>query len=353
LQDQRRGLNFIFETPEVFTMINRREALAAGLTLLPAANAWRTAQAASMPPLAEGRVRLPNGRRLGYAECGNPSGPLVLYFHGTPGARVEIALIAEEAAAAGVRLIAVERPGVGLSDFYVCRRVLDWPADVAAFVDALGYAGTSFGVIGMSGGAPYALACVKCMPKRLTHVAIVSGHTPLSAPVQPGNQDKLITFVTRRPRLARIGFNVEIRTLNRNPDKLARRVMDSWSEADRQLVSCNGAYYATLIRTLQETTRCGSDGLLQAVSLLGSDWGFRLCDLSGAPISIWQGGCDPIAPPSMGHYFQQQIAGSELTIDPKAGHLTMPKWHAAEILSRFTAEVVPALSAASTRLGRG
>jgi hypothetical protein len=43
----------------------------------------------------------------------------------------------------------------------------------------------------------------------------------------------------------------------------------------------------------------------------------------------------------MGHYFQEQIAGSELTIDPRAGHLTTPKWHAAEILSRFTASIVP------------
>jgi hypothetical protein len=37
----------------------------------------------------------------------------------------------------------------------------------------------------------------------------------------------------------------------------------------------------------------------------------------------------------MGHYFQQNVAGSELTIDPRAGHLTMLKWHAATILGRF------------------
>ncbi len=322
-------------------MMTRREALAAGLSVLPVAAAWRTVTAAAPPPLTEGRVKLPNGRRLGYAECGNPTGPLVLYFHGTPGARVEIGLIAEEAAAAGVRLMAVERPGVGLSDFYTCRRILEWPADVAAFLDATGYAGTAVGVIGMSGGAPYALACVKCIPQRLKHVAIVSGHTPMNAPVRPGNQDNLISFVTRRPRLARAGFNVELRVLNRNPDKIARKVQQCWSEADRQLVNCNPQYYATFVRTLCESARHGADGLIQAVNLLGSDWGFRLCDLPYVPTSIWQGGCDPIATPSMGHYFQEQIAGSELTIDPRAGHLTTPKWHAAEILSRFTATVAP------------
>jgi pimeloyl-ACP methyl ester carboxylesterase len=318
-------------------MINRRQALAAGLTVLPAVLASRRMSAASRSPLAEGRVRLPSGRRLGYAECGDPSGPLVLYFHGTPGARREIRLIAEETAAAGIRLVAVERPGIGLSDYQSGRQILDWPADVAHFADALGYAGTAFGVVGMSGGAPYALACLKCIPQRLTHVAIVSGHTPMGAPVTPGNQDRLIAFVTRRPRLARIGFNVAIRTLHRNPDKMARRVAASWAESDRQLVMCNSEYYATLIRTLYDTTRCGPDGLLLAVRLLGRPWGFQLCDLPGDKVSIWQGGCDPITPPSMGHYFHRQLAGSELVIDPAAGHLTMAKWHAAEISARFIA----------------
>lgn len=316
-------------------MMNRREALAAGLSLLPVAAVGRRASAASAPPLAEGTVRLPNGRRLGYAECGNPAGPLVLYFHGVPGARVEVGLIAEEAAAAGVRLVAVERPGLGLSEYQPGRRILGWPADVACFVDALGYSGTAFGVVAMSGGAPYGLACVKCIPGRLTHVAIVSGHTPLDAPVQAGNQDKLINFVTRRPRLGQVAFDVEVRILRRNPDKIARKVAESWSEADRQLVLCNPQNYAIFIRTLQEAAHCGADGILQAVQLLGSDWGFRLCDLPPASISIWQGGCDPIATPSMGHYFQQQLPGSELFIDPAAGHLTMPKWHAREILARF------------------
>jgi hypothetical protein len=237
--------------------------------------------------------------------------------------------------------MAVERPGIGLSDFYAGRRTLDWPADVAAFVDAIGYAGTAVGIIALSGGAPYALACVKCMPQRLTHVAIVSGHTPPGAPVQPGVEDNLIAFVVRRPRLAHVGFNVEIRTLHRNPDKVVQRVMRDWTDVDKQLVNCNPAYYSILLSTLNESTRCGAEGLLQAVTLLGSDWGFRLCDLPPASISIWQGGCDPIAPPSMGHYFQQQLTGSELIIDPRAGHLTMPKWHAAEILSRFAVVAPP------------
>jgi pimeloyl-ACP methyl ester carboxylesterase len=269
----------------------------------------------------------------------------VLYFHGTPGSRVEVGLVNEEAVAAGVRLVALERPGIGLSDYQSGRRILTWPADVECVAAALGSANEPFGVVGLSGGAPYALACVRCIPHRLTHVAVVSGHSPMNAPgTRRGNQDNLIEFVDRRPRLAGVGFNVAIRQLNRNSARFLDRVSASWSSADRQMVMCNPEYRAVVIRTLREATRCGNSGIRTDVQLLSRSWRFRLNELPFVPVSIWHGGCDPIAPVSMGHYFHRQIAGSELIIDPSAGHLTMIKWHAAEILSRFAAPVMPALA---------
>lgn len=317
-------------------MITRRSALLAGLSLTPTVLGARRAVAFSRQAELSGCVRLSDGRKLGYAEYGDPNGRLVLYFHGTPGSRVEARLISEETEAAGVRLLAVERPGIGLSDYQMGRRVLDCPPDIEYFVAALGYEGTSFGIVGMSGGAPYALACIKCIPHRLTHVALVSGHTPMNAPgVQRGNQDKLIAFICRRPRLGEIGIRAAIRMLHRNPNRFVQRASEKWSAADRQLILGNPEYRTFFLRTVREAVRSGPAGLMRAIQLLGVNWGFRLRDLPPASVSIWQGGCDPIVPPSMGHYFHQQIAGSELIIDPRAGHLTMPKWHAAEILARF------------------
>jgi pimeloyl-ACP methyl ester carboxylesterase len=320
------------EIPPI-AMLTRRQALVAGLTLLPTTGFWRRALAAPMPQYAHGQVRLPSGRRIGYAEYGDPSGPLVFYFHGTPGSRIEAGLIADEATAAGVRLVALERPGIGLSDYQSNRRILSWPTDVASAAEALGYGGTSFGIVGLSGGAPYALACVHCIPERLTHVAVVSGHTPPGGP--EGNQDRLIAWVGRRPRLATLAFRVASNQLRKHPNFVLHKVAKSWAESDRQLILCNPAYYAALNQTLLEATRCGPEGIVTDVTLLGSDWGYRLCDLPHASVSFWQGGCDPIAPAAMGHYFQRNVAGSELTIDPRAGHLTMLKWHASAILGRF------------------
>ena len=284
----------------------------------------------------DGRLRLCKGRCLAYREYGDPNGHLVFYFHGTPGSRKEAALVAGEAYLAGIHLVAVDRPGLGCSTHYCCRRILDWPCDVAQLADYLGYSDRPFGIIGVSGGAPYACACALRFPQRLTHVAIVSGHAPLGAPgTCPGNQDKLIRLITKRQRLGKLAFGVINRRLDRKPDKVVQMLTKKWTPADRKLILCNPRHYRQLVANLDETGRCGSAGMVTDIRLLGSCWGFRVCQVQDVGVSIWQGGCDRISTPSMGRYFHNQIAGSELVVDPCAGHVTMLKWHINSIYAKF------------------
>jgi pimeloyl-ACP methyl ester carboxylesterase len=74
--------------------------------------------------------RLENGRLVGYAVYGDPDGRPVFYFHGFPGSRLEARLADQVAARLGIRLIALDRPGFGLSDFNPRRTILEWPDDV-------------------------------------------------------------------------------------------------------------------------------------------------------------------------------------------------------------------------------
>ena len=307
-------------------MISRRQAIAlcAGVAL----------QSAVPASASSSRT----GRRLGYQVYGNPSGPPVFYFHGVPGSRLEAALIRCEAQAAGVRLIAVDRPGMGLSSYQCGRRILDWPREVASLADRLGLAGERFGVVGMSGGAPYAAACALRIPQRLTHVAIVSGHAPMGAPgVCPGDDDKMIELVARRPHLAEKVFGLADRRLDRRPDKVLRWATNSWTEDDTRLVLCDPTHRRMLLANLRAATACGVEGIITDIQLLAGCWGFRLRDIHGVGVSIWQGGCDPVVTPSMGRYFQSQIAGSELTVLPGAGHVSNLKTQAVEILTRAAA----------------
>ena len=50
-------------------------------------------------------IRLDDGRRLGYAEYGDPGGAPVIFFNGAPATRIQGAMVAEVAKRFKVRLI--------------------------------------------------------------------------------------------------------------------------------------------------------------------------------------------------------------------------------------------------------
>jgi pimeloyl-ACP methyl ester carboxylesterase len=322
-------------------LISRRSLLAGAAAALAARPLAAWGRTTCFPPSAairnlDGQIRLPGGRCLGYADYGSETGPLVMFFHGTPGSRLECALIAEEALACNVRLVAVDRPCVGLSTCSMNRRVLDWPSDAEAVANSLGYADSAFGVLAISGGAPYALACVKCIPHRLSHVAICSGHTPMAEPNSGrGTQDEMIEFMLRRPKLGTAALKAIIKRLHKHPDQVIHKVIGNTAASDQRLILNDPVNYRGFHANLLAATRYGAGGVMYAIRRLALDWGFKLRDLLPASISIWQGGCDPIAPPAAGRYFHSQLASSEYCVDPKAGHVTMLKWHAKEIFAKF------------------
>jgi hypothetical protein len=92
----------------------------------------------SMKDGTDRTIRLRDGRRMGYAEWGDGGGRPLLYFHGWPGSRVEGRLADETAMSRSIKLIAIDRPGMGLSDFQRGRTLVDWPDDVLELAAALG-----------------------------------------------------------------------------------------------------------------------------------------------------------------------------------------------------------------------
>jgi alpha-beta hydrolase superfamily lysophospholipase len=83
------------------------------------------------------QFRLADGRLLGYAEYGDPSGKPIFHFHGWLSSRLEFGPIHDVAQSLGTRVISIDRPGCGLSDLKPGRKIVDWPDDVAALADSL------------------------------------------------------------------------------------------------------------------------------------------------------------------------------------------------------------------------
>jgi pimeloyl-ACP methyl ester carboxylesterase len=136
-------------------------------------------------------LTLRDGRRLAYSELGDPTGIPIIHHHGMPGSRLEHQAEPDFYRSMGVRVITPDRPGYGLSDPNPGRLLLDWPSDVAELADSLGIA--RFGVLGLSGGGIYALACGAAIPHRLTDVVVTGCPGPMQ---QPGALAEM-RFLTR------------------------------------------------------------------------------------------------------------------------------------------------------------
>jgi pimeloyl-ACP methyl ester carboxylesterase len=273
----------------------------------------------SMTDGADRTIELLDGRRLGYAEFGDRGGAPVIYFHGWPGARVEGRLGDEAARVSGVRLIAIDRPGMGLSDFQPSRGFVDWPDDVVEAAAALGL--DRFAVLGISGGGPYAAACAWKLADRLTGAGIVSSLAPFDVPgaiASMGRRNRL-TFqlvrhlgVLRRILMARVA-----RSVSRRPEG----ILESGVEAavDKEYLE-RPEVREILGQSLSEAFRDGSRGPAWEMGLYARRWAFRLEDIR-APVHLWHGEQDANAPISMGRYLASGIRECRATFYAGEGHL--------------------------------
>ena len=128
-------------------------------------------------PALEGTVAVRGDRRLSFAEYGSRRGPAIVWMHGTPGARRQIPLEAREYAdRVGLRIIGLDRPGIGSSTPYLYPNILDWTQDLELLLDTLAI--DTVRVIGLSGGGPYALAAGAALPDRVHGVGVLGGVGP-------------------------------------------------------------------------------------------------------------------------------------------------------------------------------
>jgi pimeloyl-ACP methyl ester carboxylesterase len=113
-------------------------------------------------------VRSSGGRVIGAADYGPPAATAVLWCHGGPGSRFEPRWLQHEAAEAGLRIVAIDRPGYGLSSPRPGRTIADVVPDLLQVADHLGI--EEFLSVGVSTGGAYALAVAALAPHRVLGV---------------------------------------------------------------------------------------------------------------------------------------------------------------------------------------
>lgn len=276
-------------------------------------------------------VHLKDGRQLGFAEYGDPSATPIFYFHGFPGSRLEAGRFHEIAVVNKLRLIGIDRPGMGLSSIDKKRSILSWPSDVESLANFIGV--EKFSIVGHSGGAPFVAACAYSIPQRLNGAAIVSGMAPMNKPESivgmPHSQRVVTSLIKTIPWLANVMMNLTWMMLKK-PNKAMKQMIMQLPEVD-QVIFRDPEMSKAIINSTIEAFRNGASGPAYEMRLLFKPWEFDLENIK-FPMTIWQGTLDTQVPLSHAKIYANLIPDSHLKIVENEGHHSLLKNHIEEIL---------------------
>ncbi|AKS34166.1 alpha/beta fold hydrolase [Mycolicibacterium goodii] len=274
-------------------------------------------------PKLEGNIAVGDDRRLGFAEFGDPQGRAVFWLHGTPGARRQIPTEARAFAEQnGVRLIGVDRPGIGSSMPHQYECVLDFAADLRTIADTLGI--DRMAVIGLSGGGPYTLACAAAMPDRVVAAGVLGGVAPMVGPdaissrlMELGAVVAPVLQVAAAPiRLAASGLIRLIRPVASPALEIYARLSP---EGDRRMLA-RPEFKAMFLDDLLNGSRKQLAAPFYDIVVFERDWGFRLDEVK-VPVRWWHGDHDHIVPFAHGRHVVSLLPEAKLTELPYESHL--------------------------------
>jgi pimeloyl-ACP methyl ester carboxylesterase len=269
----------------------------------------------------EPRVELPDGRVLAVHETGDPRGPVVVLLHPAPGSRL-LDPDPDATAAAGVRLIGIDRAGNGASTALAddaVPTVTGHADDVAAALAALAIGEAA--VVGWSAGGRVALALAARHPVLVRSVAIVGTPAPHEeVPWIPAEHLALIEQLKGDPGAATgVLAGVFAEMAAAPPEAMAGMV--GAGPADAAALEGDAGRATRLGTMVAESFAQGAVGLAaDIVSYTVVPWGFDPGAV-GAPTTAFYGDADVTVPPTHGEWYASRVPGAELRRVPGAGHL--------------------------------
>jgi pimeloyl-ACP methyl ester carboxylesterase len=277
-----------------------------------------------------------DGRRLAYTEYGDADGTPAIYCHGFPGSRLEARLAHAAAATLGIRLIAPDRPGFGRSDFLPGRRFADWPRDLAALSDALAL--ERFDLVGVSGGAPYAIAGGQMLGDRVRRIALVCGLGEFTGEhATAGMNRAAATAIALQRHWPTAGYRIYRHlvgpTLHRFPEAAFRILVENATTADREVLA-DAAVRDAVIASFSEAFHAGAAGPAHEIGLITRPWDVDPRRVR-QPVTLWHGEADRTVPVAMGRRHAALLADVDAHFVPGEGHFSLIVRHVHPILANF------------------
>ncbi|MCC5805703.1 MAG: alpha/beta hydrolase [Opitutales bacterium] len=277
-------------------------------------------------------IDTPDGHPVGLAEYGDPGGVPTVFFHGWPGSRLQ-GLYADEAATdAGVRVIAVDRPGYGATPPRPGSSLTAWADTVGTVADTLNL--DRFHVLGLSGGGPSAYACAHRMPDRVQGVFLLCPAPPFT---EAGGTRRLMPafralLAVRRKsdRTARFVIRIGAAFILRFPAAWQPRLcLPLLPRADRRLL-VRKPVARQLIESVREGIRAHPAVILEDADTFLAPWGFSVRGIR-QPVHIWHGTDDRTVPHAYSEDVARLLPNAALHSIPGEGHYSLPWNHSADV----------------------
>jgi pimeloyl-ACP methyl ester carboxylesterase len=280
-------------------------------------------------------MRLSDGRRVGCLEVGRADGFPIFHFHGNGSSRLEVMMLADLAAAAGVRLIGLDRPGIGDSDPAPGRTLVDWPQDVAQVADRLHI--ERFAVEGVSAGGAYALACAHRIGDRLAGCALVSSICPpeLVREAAPGWMRAGWWVGEHHPDFVYAWMRALL------PDSLSdesgaeqrlARISLWLGQPDREVLQ-RPLVRQALVRSMVEGRRQGAAASRLEVLALLNRWNLPIERIALPQLFLWHGGRDRLTPIGPARLLADRLVHCTATFYADEGHFSTLANHAQEVFA--------------------
>jgi pimeloyl-ACP methyl ester carboxylesterase len=279
---------------------------------------------ASARPKLEGNIPVGPNRHIGFAEFGDPQGRTVFWLHGTPSSRRQIPPDARVFAEQNnIRLIGVDRPGIGSSTPHQYAMVADFADDLRIIADTLGI--DKMAVAALSGGAPYTLACAAALPDRVVAAGVLGGVAPTQGPdAIIGGAMKFGLWFAPLLRLGGRPLRVLLSLLIQSARPIAAPVLDLYARfapaADREVLG-RPEFKAVFLDDLLGGSRKQLAAPFCDVIVFARYWGFQLNDVK-VPVRWWHGEHDHVIPFAHGEHVVSRLPDAELIHLPGESHLS-------------------------------
>lgn len=281
---------------------------------------------------------LNDGRKLAYAEYGDPDGEPVIAFHPTTGSKLQCHPNNEMTRSFGVRLIMIDRPGFGLSSRHENRNFISFAQDVGELAQSIGL--NYFSLLGYCGGGPYSMACAVELRERVKHLTVVSGVTPYdSIDLLHGASTVnrlLVKIATLVPNSIFHIASILAKKIINEPEVYLDELQGDLCDTDKAALN-EPEFLDNFMMALGDSLRQGAGELAREQLLFSKDWGFDIKEIK-VSTDLWYGDQDKHVPMHLARRLFKGLTVAQFHEVEHYGHFMIyHKW--SDILAQHMSQI--------------